>query len=128
MTTCYGCENKFPRSMNDPPPPEPYDLVLCRKQARVYVPKATTGLHFSLKLENVFFHLRRSCVEMKNSDRVTGDSLVFTEVENKTSKHVTKRYCKRNFQLLYCRYAACIWGVSKVYYGDCGVGNCETEE
>lgn len=70
VTTCYGCANKFRPSMNDSPPPEPYDVVLCRKQVRAYTPKGSVGLRFTLKPENVFFHLKRSCVEMNPRDKL----------------------------------------------------------
>lgn len=62
VTTCYGCGNKFRPSMNDSLPPEPYDVVLCRKQIKAYTPKGSMGLRFTLKQENAFFHLKRSCV------------------------------------------------------------------
>ena len=83
VTTCYGCEEKFRSSMHTPPPPVPYDVVLCRAQIRAYMPKGKVGLRFSLKPENVFFHITRSCVKMKSSDHINSDSISISEGDKK---------------------------------------------
>ena len=67
VTTFYGCGKKFRPSLNDPSPPEPYYVEFCWKQVRVYTPKESVGLHFKL-----------SCVEMKNADGISADSLATT--------------------------------------------------
>ena len=100
VTTCYGCENKFRPSMNDSPPPEPYDVVLCRKQVRAYTPKGSVGLRFTLKPENVFFHLKRSCVELKNADRLTVDSLVLSDVDKQNLKTTHKMMLRKEFGII----------------------------
>ena len=100
ITTCYGCGNKFRPSINHPPPPEPYDAVLCRKQIRSYTPKGTVGLKFTLKPENVFFHLKRSCVEMKNSDGVTAESLLLSDVDKQNLKTSHKMMFRKEFGVI----------------------------
>ena len=100
VTSCYGCGNKFRPSMNDSPPPEPYDVVLCRKQVRAYTPKGSVGLRFTLKPENVFFHLKRSCVEQKNSDGVTAHSLVLSDVDKQNLKKTHKMMLKKEFGVI----------------------------
>lgn len=64
-----------------PLPSEPYDMIFCGKQVRAYPLKGSVGLRFTLKPENVFFHLKRSHVEMKNSDGVSADSLLLSDVD-----------------------------------------------
>ena len=43
-------------------PPEPYNIVLCRKQIRAYTPKGTTDLRFTVKPKNTYFHLKKSWI------------------------------------------------------------------
>lgn len=100
VTTCYSCGSKFRNSMSDPPPPEPYDVVLCRKQVRAYTPRGTLGLHFTLKPENVFFHLKRSCVQMKNSEGVSAASLVLSDTDKENLKISHKMMLRKAFGVI----------------------------
>lgn len=65
--------------MHHPVPPEPYDIVIGRKQIRAYTPRGSTGLRFSAKSENVYFHLKKSCVAKQCSDPVSKDSLIVSD-------------------------------------------------
>lgn len=97
ITTCYGCENKFRASVNAPPPPPPYDVVLCRAQIKAYTPRGSVGLRFSFKPENVFFHLRRSCVDLKSSEPVTAESVVVSESDKQKLRSSHKLMLRKEF-------------------------------
>ena len=96
----YGCGNKLRNSMSDPSPPEPYDVVLCRKQVRAYTPRGTVGLRFTLKPENIFFHLKRSCVQMKNSEGVSANSLVLSDTDKENLKTSHKMMIRKEFGVI----------------------------
>lgn len=100
VTTCYGCGSKFRNSMSDPSPSEPYDVVLCRKQVRAYTPRGTLGWHFTLKPENVFFHLKRSCVQMKNSEGESAASLVLSDTDKENLKISHKMMLRKEFGVI----------------------------
>ena len=44
--------------MRDTVPPEPYDVVLYGKQIRAYTPKELTGIRFTLKPQNIYYHMK----------------------------------------------------------------------
>ena len=90
ITTCYGCGNKIRAGIHDPLPPDPYDVVICRKQIRGYTPRGSAGLRFSMKPENVFFHLKNSCVAIKCSDPVNEKSLIISD-EDKLKLKISHR-------------------------------------
>ena len=79
VTTCYGCKNRFRKTASDPVSSEPYNIVLCRKQIRAYTPKGTTGLRFTVKPENTYFHLKKSCIQNDTSERIGPQSIRITE-------------------------------------------------
>ena len=87
-------------SMSDPSPPEPYDVVLCRKQVRAYTPRGTVGLRFTLKPENIFFHLKRSCVQMKNSEGVSAASLLLSDTDKENLKTSHKIMIRKEFGVI----------------------------
>jgi len=64
-TTCYGCSGKFRQSASDPPPPAPWDMVLRRKEFRVFQPKGSDILKISAKKEHVYYHVRKQCILKK---------------------------------------------------------------
>lgn len=100
VTSCYGCGNKFHPSMNDSPPPEPYDAVLYRKQVRAYTPKGLVGLRFTLKPEIVFFQIKQFYVELKKLDGITEHSLVLSDVDKQNLKKTHKMMLKREFGVI----------------------------
>ena len=66
---CYGCDHPLrpkPTGLpSDVVPPAPFDVVLCRKELRMY--KTREGaLTFSVQPQNVYYHLKKSCVLAKN--------------------------------------------------------------
>lgn len=79
VTTCYGCKNRFRKTASDPVPPEPYNIVLCRKQIRAYTPKGTTGLRFTVKPKNTYFHLKKSWIQTDTSETIGPQSIRITE-------------------------------------------------
>ena len=79
VTTCCGCGNKFRATTHDPLSPDPYNVVIIRKQIRAYTPRGYTGLRFTYKPESVFFHLKSSCVASQCSDPVNEKSLIISE-------------------------------------------------
>ena len=97
ITTCYGCKFKFRNNPSDPIPPEPYNIVLCRKQIRAYTPKGTTGLKCTAKLENTYFHLKKSCVQIDTSHKVGPNSIVITEDDKDHLKQIHRNRLKQEF-------------------------------
>jgi hypothetical protein len=73
-TTCYGCSSKFRKTSSDPPPPPPYDIVLRRKEYRVYLPKGSDGLKIAAQREFVYYHVRKTCV-LKKVDTITSSDI-----------------------------------------------------
>ena len=66
---CYGCDYPLrPKPTGQPSdvlPPAPFDDILCRKELRMY--KTRVGaLTFSVQSQNVYYHLKKTCVLKKN--------------------------------------------------------------
>lgn len=97
ITTCYGCGNRFRTSMHDAVPPEPYDVVLSRKQIRAYTPKGSSGIRFTAKAENVYYHLKKSCVIRKSSDAVNEKSLIISNSDRDKMKISHKVMLRKEF-------------------------------
>ena len=97
VTTCYGCGNKIRASIHDPVPPDPYDVVIGRKQIRAYTPRGSTGLRFSVKPENVFFHLKNSCIAAKCSDSVNEKSLIISDIDKLKLKTSHRNMLRKEF-------------------------------
>ena len=57
-------------------------------------------MRFTLKPENVFFHLKRSRVEMKNSDGVSADSLLLSDVDKVNLKTSHKMMLRKEFGVI----------------------------
>lgn len=68
---CYGCDYplrpKPTGQPNDVVPPAPFDVVLCRKEMRMYKTQAG-ALTFSVQPQNVYYHLMKACVLKKNKN------------------------------------------------------------
>lgn len=64
IRVCYGCS----KAIRVPPfvPAPPYDVVICRKEYRAYSHDGVTKL--TLTPQNVHYHLRSSCIQMKNPE------------------------------------------------------------
>lgn len=66
---CYGCDHPLrPKPTcrpSDVVPPVPFDVVLCHKELRMYKTKEG-ALTFSAQPQNVYYHLKKSCVIAKN--------------------------------------------------------------
>ena len=88
----YGC-----KSTSDPVPPEPYDIVLCRKQIRAYTPKGSGGLKFTAKPENAYFHVKKSCVQNETSERVGANSIVISEEDKLNLKQIHVNKLRQEF-------------------------------
>ena len=99
VTTCYGCGNKIRQTTHDPVPPDPYDVVICRKQVRAYTPRGTSGLRFTVKPENVFFHVRRACIAMQCSDPVSAKNLVISDEDRLRLKITHRNMLRKEFGL-----------------------------
>ena len=97
ITSCYGCGNKIRATMHHPVPPEPYDIVIGRKQIRAYTPQGSTGLRFSAKPENVYFHLKKSCVAKQCSDPVSKDSLIVSDDQKSKLKFSHRNMLRKEF-------------------------------
>ena len=70
-TTCYGCKGKF-RSSSDVSlgiaPPMPYDIVLTRRERRVFTQPGTNTIRIAKTPENVYYHAQKRCLQEKISD------------------------------------------------------------
>ena len=66
---CYGCDYPLtPKPTGKPSdvlPPAPFDVILCCKELRMYKTKAG-ALTFSVQPQNVYYHLKKTCVLKKN--------------------------------------------------------------
>ena len=77
---CYGCKKAL--RVRPHIPPVPFDVVLTRKEMRMY--KNRSGeLTYSIKPEPVFYHLRKSCVLKKNENFTKKDITIGSEDLNK---------------------------------------------
>ena len=76
---CYGCDYPLrPKPTGQPRdvlPPAPFDVVLCRKELRMYKTKAG-ALTYSVQPQNVYYHLKKTCVLKKNKQFTTEDLFV----------------------------------------------------
>ena len=70
-TTCYGCKGKF-RSSSDVGlgivPPVPYDIVLTRRERRIFTQAGTNTIRIAKTPENVYYHAQKRCLREKISD------------------------------------------------------------
>ena len=57
-------------------PPAPVDVVLCRKELRMYKTKAV-GLTYSVQPQDVYYHLKKTCVSKKNKHFATEQKFGF---------------------------------------------------
>ena len=69
---CYGCGQRMrpkpsEKSGRDVVPPPPFDVVLYRKELRFYK-KPSGELTFSFTPQNVYYHLKKACLQKKNSN------------------------------------------------------------
>ena len=68
---CYGCGKSMRSKPSDAQgivvPPTPFDLVLYRKELRMYK-KPSGELTYSITPQNVHFHLKKACILKKNSN------------------------------------------------------------
>ena len=69
---CYGCGQRMrPKPSDeggrDMVPPPPFDVVLCRKELRMYK-KPSGELTYSITPQNVYYHLKKACIQKKNSN------------------------------------------------------------
>ena len=66
---CYRCDYPLrPKPTGQPSdvlPPAPFDVILCRKELRMYKTRAG-ALTFSVQPQNVYYHLKKTCVLKKN--------------------------------------------------------------
>lgn len=73
---CYGCDHPLrpkPTDLIDVlPPPTPFDVVLYRKEFRMYKTKAG-ALTYSVQPKNAYYHLKKACVVKKNKQVTTED-------------------------------------------------------
>ena len=76
---CYGCDYPLrPKPTGQPRdvlPPASFDVVLCRKELRMYKTKVG-ALTYSVQPQNVYYHLKKTCVLKKNKQFATEDLFV----------------------------------------------------
>ena len=69
-TTCYGCGGKF-RTVHEMKqgiiPPVPYDIILTRRERRVFSRAGTHKITIAKTPENVYYHPKKNCLAKKIS-------------------------------------------------------------
>ena len=90
---CYGCGQRMrPKPSDeggrDMVPPPPFDVVLCRKELRIYE-KPSGELTYSITPQNVYYHLKKACIRKKNSNFTVEDIAISEECQTSlTAVHV----------------------------------------
>ena len=89
--TCYGCGGSI-RSKDDVSmrlvPPVPYDIVLTRKERRVFKERGSNRIRIAKTDENVYYHPKRTCLLEKVSNVSPGMFTIDESVEtNLTESH-----------------------------------------
>lgn len=96
---CYGCNRSIrPKPVAKEPdivPPEPFDVVLARKELRMYH-KPGGELTYSVKPQNCYYELKKNCVQKKN-EQFTSNLIEInnTDWEKLSDKH--KALLKKEF-------------------------------
>lgn len=73
MRKCYGCGGSVRQDVSIVPP-SPWNIVLARREYRVYTPRGKRSIQISAKKEMVYYHPRMKCLREKNTD-VTGNQV-----------------------------------------------------
>ena len=90
---CYGCGQRmrpkpFDEGGRDMVPPPPFDVVLSRKELRMYK-KPSGELTYSITPQNVYYHLKKACIRKKNSNFTVEDIAISEECQTfLTAVHV----------------------------------------
>ena len=79
MLKCYGC-GEFVRHTTSDNPPAPWDIILGRKELRVFTPRGSTSVRISRTKENVYYHPAKACV-LKKNERIGSDDIVKTSCQ-----------------------------------------------
>lgn len=64
-TSCYGCGGKIREKPSSDPPPPPYDIVLSRRERRVYRKRGSIQINISKDESSVYYHPLQSCLKEK---------------------------------------------------------------
>ena len=67
MRKCYGCGGTV-RATSDFDPPSPWNIVLTKKEYRVYTPRGQDSIKISTKKENVYYQTVPSELENQLDD------------------------------------------------------------
>lgn len=98
MRKCYGCGGMV-RESTDFNPPSPYDIVLKRKEYRVYKARGTTVLKVAQQEENVYYHPIKQCLLKKNAE-VPKECLLVPESTKEKLDVLHKRQLRKEFGIL----------------------------
>ncbi|KAJ7380746.1 hypothetical protein OS493_007119 [Desmophyllum pertusum] len=77
MRKCYGCGAAVRQNISFEPP-SPWNIVLYRREYRIYTPRGKDSLQIATKKENVYYHPRKKCLLEKNSN-VSGNAIEVSE-------------------------------------------------
>ena len=97
MRKCYGCGGTV-RATSDFDPPSPWNIVLTKKEYRVYTPRGQDSIKISTKKENVYYHPRIKCLRLKNPDGSVNSVEVPSELESQLDD-LHKSQLKKEFGL-----------------------------
>ena len=80
---CYGCGQRMhPKPSNETGryfvPPAPFDVVFCRRELKMYK-KPSGELTYSITPQNVYYHMKKACIQKKNGNFTSGDISISEE-------------------------------------------------
>ena len=101
---CYDCGKSMrPKSSDaqgrDVVPPTPFDLVLYRKELRMYK-KPSGELTYSITPQNIHFHLKNACILKKNSN-FTVENISISEAFQTSLTAVHFAHLRKEFGLTF---------------------------
>ena len=85
MQKCYGCGEHVRHNITDIPPAS-WDIVLTRKEFRVFTPHGSTSVRISKEKENVYYHPLRASLEKKNIS-INNTDIVISEDMKSSLNH-----------------------------------------
>jgi hypothetical protein len=97
MQKCYGCGGTV-RANLSVQPPSPWNIVLARREFRIYNKKGSDTINISAKKENVYYHPKMKCVEKRN-DNVNANSIDIAEETKITLDGRHKALLEKEFGL-----------------------------
>lgn len=97
MRKCYGCGAAVRQNISFEPP-SPWNIVLYRREYRIYTPRGKDSLQIATKKENVYYHPRKKCLLEKNSN-VSGNAIEVSEAIERSLDDLHRAQLRKEFGL-----------------------------